>query len=214
MLGVLCGMQTEAAVIKKSDDVTVYTGLANLWSLHKACASKQITGLVSFGTCGALIPYLDVGNIFVATSVIGIHRLPTETKWVNKLPRGYKTGPMLSLGKDVTAVTPAQRQALYKQYGAMAVDQESQAVAELAYTYDIPYVVIRCVSDDANTTLPPAALNSLNADGSISGWRVFTSIISNPLQIAALIKMNNNLQLALKNLGAYFEKAHDALVSY
>ncbi|WOO43331.1 hypothetical protein [Rubellicoccus peritrichatus] len=56
-------------------------------------------------------------------------------------------------GAEVVA-TVADKKALWEQTGCRIVDMESGPVAEVASSNDIPFSVIRVVSDDANEAVP------------------------------------------------------------
>ena len=49
---------------------------------------------------------------------------------------------------------PKKKQALKSQYPALCVDMESTAVAHAAFIHEVPFSVIRCISDlaDENAT--------------------------------------------------------------
>jgi nucleoside phosphorylase len=63
------------------------------------------------------------------------------------------------------AATPAERAALFAGSKCSAIDDESNSVACLAQARDIPFAVLRAVSDDANASLPMAARHATNPDG-------------------------------------------------
>lgn len=228
MLGALCGIESEAAMLTDLDMV-VACGLSQLWKLQKAILRGDVTFLMSWGTCGALSPTLKVGDIVIGTSIISDNgkapsirtRYAVDQEWNVRLPKIKADGltstvyqyPVLSLGADAVANTPEQRAAYFKQYGAWVLDQESEALAELAATYKLPFVVVRSVSDSVSEIVPPAAIDNLNRNGSINMWGMFTSILKNPSQIVDLMKLSGGYDAALNSLRNFWEVGKGELLS-
>lgn len=210
-IGVLCGLNEEAAIIDDRDTFDITIGAANVATLKQQIISKQIDRLISWGTCGALAPYLSVGSIVLANKVIvgGSAEYPVNIRWMSRLPQGgVHIGPMFS-HNDTEVTTPKQRAELFTKYGAIAVDEESDAVAELAAAYKIPFIVVRCVSDGPYDRLPPI-VNCLNDDGSINLWSAFTSLVSHPLQIGSIIRTGVDFNKAISVLKRYYIAAYYA----
>ncbi|MDT8870402.1 hypothetical protein RAA17_02250 [Komagataeibacter rhaeticus] len=90
-------------------------------------------------------------------------------------------------------VTEATRKAeLFRQTGCVALDMESGVVAEMAAARRVPFAVMRVVCDPADRTLPPAAVVALRPDGSLAVGALARSILCNPLQIPALIRVGRD----------------------
>jgi hypothetical protein len=63
---------------------------------------------------------------------------------------------------------------------AVAADMESHIVAEVAAHMNLPFVVLRCISDIAEVELPPAVNVMMGPDGDLALGAVFNSIRQNP----------------------------------
>jgi adenosylhomocysteine nucleosidase len=134
--------------------------------------------VVSAGFAGALDPALKRGDILLADSVVdsageiitlrpalpkpdsptganaknpspnSIHNLKAE-----KLARpGVHVGKLISLDRVVRQ--PAEKQSLYQQHHALAVDMETFAVATVCRRRGVPLVSARIILDAASDTLP------------------------------------------------------------
>lgn len=208
MIGVLCGLSAEADILKARPDL-VFCGTNGAMRLGQALRHRVLTGLMSFGTCGALSPDLSVGDLVIGTIVLGPDGPKhSDAEWLGRLPATARMsrGPVLSLG-DVSADTPQQRASLFKEYSALAIDEESGTVASLAGEYELPFMIVRAVSDDAHDAIPPAALIGTNPDGSTNFLNIVKSIGNDPAQIAALIRIASEFDKAIKSLTSYYESA-------
>ena len=92
------------------------------------------------------------------------------------------------VGSDTIVASATQKQALYEATGALAVDMESRIAARVAARYNLPFAIIRVISDSANEALPPAALVGMNPDGSMALGAVLASLARNPTQLPVLIR--------------------------
>ncbi|MGO9008074.1 MAG: hypothetical protein ACLQIQ_08515 [Beijerinckiaceae bacterium] len=210
MIGVLVGLQAEAAIIGSDPGFAVFCDLPGKQQMALAAASGALTALVSLGTCGALAPRLGVGDVVLGTAVItGGGDMPlASAAWVQRLPYGVtvERGPVLSLGQIETD-TPTQRAALFKKYGAAAIDEQSKTVAETANAHHLPFIIVRCVSDDARDTIPPAARIATNADGSTNFLNIVKSIGNDPAQIVGLLRIASEFDKAIRSLTNYWAAA-------
>jgi Nucleoside phosphorylase len=93
----------------------------------------QVDALVSIGLCGGLDPDLQIGDIFVATSVNG---RPIE---LPRTARSYRSGSLIS--EDRVAVTVEDKRRL-RAAGAAAVEMEAGAICNRAV--DLEGTVLLC----------------------------------------------------------------------
>jgi adenosylhomocysteine nucleosidase len=149
-----------------------------------------VSGVVSFGLCGALDPSLKVGDLVIGETVAdGEDSFDSDWAWnarIAALIPGAKLGRFAWSERPVSSV--ADKTDLRQRTGAAAVDLESFPVAKLARWFGVPFAVVRAVSDAADRALPPAAQVGLGADGRPALGPVFASLRSDPWQIGALIR--------------------------
>ena len=101
-----------------------------------------------------------------------------------KLPAA-KLGPIYADGRLIA--DPAEKSALYQQTGAMAADMESHLVAGAAARLGVPFAVLRCISDEADSALPPAIAVAMKPDGGLALGAIIKSILRKPLQMPDLL---------------------------
>lgn len=180
----------------------ILTGLQSLATLEQL-VPQTCTGIISFGLCGGLSPGAQIGQIFIADTVI----TPTQTyqadiAWRKRLfakTKAYERH-WYSSGIFNTADTPEQRAALFKLTGCWVIDDETAFVAQFAANRNISFQVIRAVSDSATDTVPPAARNALNSNGSSNIEEVLASVIGDPSQIGDLMRIGQEYYKSLAEL--------------
>ena len=106
------------------------------------------------------------------------------------------------LGLDRMAKTQADKEALFYQSRAEAVDTESIFVARAAKAAGIPFMVLRAISDPAEVSLPPAASVGLDQAGRPAILPVLRSLLKNPLQLPGLIRAAIGANRALAALAS------------
>jgi len=80
---------------------------------------------------------------------------------------------------------------LHSDLNAAAVDMESAAIARAAIDAAVPFMALRAVLDDAQTTLPPTALAGLGADGKPDLAAIARAIVKRPHDIPGLIRLGS-----------------------
>jgi adenosylhomocysteine nucleosidase len=155
------------------------------------------TTLMSFGIAGGLSSKLRPGSLVVADEVItDFDRYPAIASCA-AIIRAH-VGAIY--GSRTIVATAAEKRTLRKRTGALAVDMESGPVARVAMEAGIPFIALRAVADPVTHGLPPAALLPLDEKGRPNLPAVFWSILTNPLQIPALIGTGSQTKTALRRL--------------
>jgi nucleoside phosphorylase len=196
-------------VIAAGDGVDIVVGTANAKVLRERLSkvdTADISAVYSFGVAGGLNPALKPGDLLVSTQVVAqstdTEQRIVEESWMAdenilvaiqmhavkedtvKIRRG------IFLGTDFEARDNPQKnsQDLREISGADIIDNESHIAAKFAWEHNLPFVSVRAVSDSVSNKLPPAALISLDDDGSPNGTAIAESLLNNPQQIPALIR--------------------------
>ncbi len=135
---------------------TLFTGMGPrqaLKKLHPCLARGRYQLVVSTGFAGGARPGLRVGDLVMATQVIdassGQHWLPA---------RGLENSlGNLSWGSFVTTqrpvLAPQAKEKLGVRYGAVAVDMETAAVAQVCTRAQVPWVALRAILDPMEVVL-------------------------------------------------------------
>ena len=107
------------------------------------------------------------------------------------------------LGPTVTApgiiATPAGKQGLGRQTGAVAVDMESYWVARVASERGLPFLALRAISDAQEDLLPPFD-QILDANGNPEARRLAAHLIGEPGSLVTLVKLAQNARRARRAL--------------
>lgn len=92
------------------------------------------------------------------------------------------------VGSDEPVLTADAKCDLRAATGAVAVDMESHIAAAWAARNGLPFGILRVISDEAGSAIPPAALAAMRPDGGIDALAALRSLARRPSQIPALIR--------------------------
>jgi hopanoid-associated phosphorylase len=188
------GLVFEARIAARSRRVRTLAGggdAARLRSRLDRDCKESCAGIISFGIAGALDPSLKPGDIVLAGCVMGaVQRWECDPAW--RAHMSAKLGPVASgaiFGSDHPIVTSADKARIYRDTGAVAVDMESHAAAEVAARHGLPFVALRVIADDAASAIPRSALAGMRSDGTTDVKAVLTTLVRNPGDVGALIRL-------------------------
>jgi len=168
MLTILCGLEDEAKVIKDRRDVQVLWG--NARTRLDVVVARGCKALISFGVSGALDPTLKVGDLVLATSICSPEEsFNTNQAWRTRLDtavsgRAYETS--FYCDGNLGASNAQEREKLYKEFNAGAIDDETIYAARFAHVNNIPFVALRSISDNHKTVIPSWISKTIKDDGS------------------------------------------------
>ncbi len=172
---------------------------------------KRLSGLVSIGFCGALDAAITTGSIVLPNRIVTAddERFDTDAAWVAAVAGKMTDFPLVTQGAIYCAAetieTQAGKQATHTQCGACAVDMESAGIAQAATRFDIPFIAIRVVLDEAADTLPEATRDAVHSDGNLNVKGLLRGLASRPGDIGGLIRLAGKSGKAQKQLKAVCE---------
>ena len=193
-LGILAGLQSEARCLSGSGYTVALSG-ARLDGARQAAQTLVAGGatqLLSFGLAGGLDPSLAPGTLLLPRTLLTPdgRSIPVDAAWhARALARVAPLRPITSpmAGTDEAIATAAAKAALFARTGASAVDMESHVLSAAAP--HLPLLILRVVADSAEDALPPAALVGSKPNGSTDLMAVLRSVLGQPDQIPALIRL-------------------------
>lgn len=201
---VCAGMDFEARIAQSHGAAVVYGQDRCKYrdDLHRH-ARNGAAGFLSFGVAGGLSPDLRPGDVVIASSVVTAagrsKACPDWTAALRRLIPHAHHVPVFGAGTPIMSV--AEKQSLWIETGAGAVDMESGPAAEAAREYGLPFAVLRVILDPSGRALPPSALAGARSDGTTDVKAVISSLLRRPQDLGGLMR------LAQDN-----RKANDALL--
>lgn len=213
---VVCGLVAEAKLVSGAHLKTICSGgdVIGLERVLRTHLVQGCAGLLSFGIAGGLSPKVKAGSLIVADAVFdGRLRWPTHAGWSARLVAetpGAMRGAVT--GANMAVASTAAKEQLFIESGALAVDMESHVVARLGAEYQLPFAVLRAVSDPAGRALPIAALMGMKPDGRPDIAAVIKSLAMEPGQLPSLIATAMEVSKAMKALKGPASRLEGALM--
>lgn len=195
-------LQREAAVFRRccpqARIVVTGVGEANATkAIERALQSHSTELVVSAGFAGGLIDGLVVGSIVIANHVIDDK---TRHEVTSNWPIGIVPARIATVANIVA--TPKEKALLADRIAATAADMETIAIAQACRQRGVPWVAVRVISDDANTSLSPE-LVALIAGGSVAPWQALRAIWRRPSLIKEMWRLARDTRLAADRLAEF-----------
>ncbi len=216
-LAVVTGLAAEAACIERAatalaeaDRPSVYCAAASVARARAGAERALAAGagaLMSFGIAGGLAPDLEPGAVVLAEAVVapGGRRVATDPAWRERFLRRAGSALAVSVaplaGSDRVVASAADKRALFRATGAVAVDMESHGVAAAAEAAGVPLVVLRVVADPAGRAIPWCALGAVDAEGGLRPLTVVRRLLVRPWEGVALVRLAADVRAAMQSLG-------------
>jgi adenosylhomocysteine nucleosidase len=161
--------------------------------------------IIAAGFCGGLRPDVHIGDIVVADAVLDTHG--QELRVDIKLGEAPRDG--LHLGRLVTSDgivrTIQEKQTLADRFGAVAVDMESLAVAQVCRETQTKFLAVRAVSDDLSADLPPEVLSLVGATGSMRFGAAMGALIKRPGSLKVMWQLREDAHKAAARLAVFLD---------
>lgn len=160
--------------------------------------------LISWGSCAALSPELNIGDIIIPKTLINSSNKPIDLI-PNTLPTEVFNHKFVKINKaflhlDSVITSENEKKRLHINTGAVAGDMESLAVIEAAQQYEIDYSIVRAVSDTTKTVIPYKITQHITPYGDLVFPDFYKALLFNPSSIIELIQLGKGFQSAMSNL--------------
>lgn len=161
--------------------------------------------VLSAGFAGALRPEMTIGQIVLADSLVDTHgqEFTVDVKMPSDPAHGLHVGRLLT--GDQIVRTIAEKQQLAEQYGAIAIDMESLAVAQVCRDCKTRFLAVRVISDDLSADLPPEVLSVYGATGSVRIGAAVGALWKRPGSYKDLWRLRENAMQAADRLAAFLD---------
>lgn len=188
-------------------------GPGNASLASRLLLDRGATCLVSWGCAAALAERLIPGDLTLPDAVLFEGRsYDVSVPWLEGLRGLLKTqlvvqsGAIASSGRIVAS--SAEKLLIYQQTGAIALDMESGAIAQVATQAGVPFLVVRAIADPVAMNLPSAVVLALDADGQIKLSKLFRHLFLNPWELPDLIRLGLHFSAAKRTLGLVAKQIH------
>lgn len=173
-------------------------------SFENFLSQHTVDHILHMGTCGALNPNLQCGDLFVSQTVINSEekniRIPVFKDLLEHLKNsGVPAHTGMTLCAQQVLKNSAEKKAAHERFLADTVDMESVAVAKICQNLGISYLNVRGVFDRADEDLADMA-RSHTAAGNLSPAGLMADLIASPKLVLKLPEMQKRLMLIQKNL--------------
>jgi len=166
--------------------------------------------LVSFGMAGGLDPALICGTVLLPEEIAAadgavseLH--PTSREWRQRLRAAMPGSCLVCGGRLLTSAQPIAHPAvkadIWRRTGAVAVDMESAAIAQVAAQAGLQFLALRVIIDTASDELP-AAVIAASAGGRLRVGRLIGGLLRTPADVGALIRLSARYRIATRVLAA------------
>ncbi len=192
MLGIICALKSEApAAVPGAVVVVGGVGAENSRrAAQQLLLLHPLTALISVGYAGALSPDLGVGDVVVDTTV---------AEWQQRArAAGATLGGVTTAASVITS--RAERAALAASTGAVAVDMESAAIAEVARVAGLPFASVKAVTDTTARDLVLDYNACRRSHGGLHIPRLLWSAVRTPQGVAELRQLWYASRIASRNL--------------
>jgi len=186
--------------------VTARTGFARgrhaTLALVDAHSPKWV---LSCGFSGALVPGVRVGDIVVADSIVDTHgqSLSIDGAFPADPARGIHVGRLLTSDAIIRLVD--EKKQLAERHGAIAVDMESLAVAQVCRERGVRFLCVRVISDDLSTDLPVEVLSLLGPTGTTRFGAALGAIITRPNSLREMWRLRQSAHTAADRLATFLD---------
>jgi adenosylhomocysteine nucleosidase len=221
-VAVLTGLLAEARIARRAGLAAASCGGNASRTLAQAeqFLAQGADALISFGIAGALAPGLVPGTLILPRAVVEESgaRWEVDAGWHARLRAALarsgcapSEGDVLGASQAIDSV--AGKRAAFRHSGAVAVDLESHLVAQAASRAFRPFIILRAIADPAERSLPKAAVQGLDESGAPALRRVLLSVMKNPRQVPALLRIAMDTRRALAALRSALAQSVEILRS-
>jgi adenosylhomocysteine nucleosidase len=182
-------------------------GLAAAAAAATALVEAGASALMSFGLAGALDPTLEPGAVVLPKELLAGdgRRYSADANWRERVAAELRSSHAVNEGDLLTSDgaidTPERKAAAFHGTGAVAVDMEGAAVAEIAAKNRLPFIAVRVIVDAAADRLPPAVIAASRA-GRVKIARLVLGVAASPLEIPLLLRLARRYRVAMRTLRA------------
>lgn len=206
--------------LKARDVLLVQTGMGKVRAENATrfiLERYPVAAIISTGFAGGLSAELRIGDVVICSKLYGANGLEQERKNLEPLApdanllstasRGVGNGAIpfhIVTGVTVPQLNSSARelQWLRESFHADVVDMESYWIARIASTRGIPFIAIRSISDNTESSVQPFD-RILASDGRLLWKKAVLSFAAHPRYLINVYTLYKNTRPAKRNLAAF-----------
>jgi adenosylhomocysteine nucleosidase len=209
------GFRLYRGKLKNKDTLLVQTGMGKQRAENATqfiLEHYPITAIISLGFAGGLNPELRIGDVVVCSMLHGQHGSgQVEQKLEPLAPDAHllslasqKPGGRLCSGVSVLQLNSSTRemQGLRETFQADIVDMESYWIARIASERQIPFIAIRSISDNMQSSVQPFD-RILDSEGELLWKKAALCFLLHPCYLLNVFTLYRNTRPAKRNLTAF-----------
>lgn len=187
-------------------------GPKNATTASQRLIDKRAERLISWGCAAALSSDLKPGDLLLPQQLQSESKqqFSIDSPWLKHVTEQLSNlKPCIGLlaESSVIVAESSAKKDINLQSNAIALDMESIAIAQTALQHNIPAMIIRCIADPVEMSLPKAVSYALNDQGDVVLSKLLWYLLTHPIELPGLIKLGlhfsaakNKLKLVAKQL--------------
>jgi len=180
--------------------------------LHARLQGAGVGAVLGIGLAGSLSPVLKVSDLVLGQEVLGSSRL-TPSPQLLSLAKEVRIegtaifpGTVLTVNDMVCTAKGKRRLASRVEQPIACVDMESWAVARFCTSLQIPFLIVRSISDGFDEDLPLNFSRHRRADGNLDFVRIGASALIRPRSLGGLWRLGRRARLCTRHLAQFVEQ--------
>lgn len=173
-----------------------------------AAMNAGASALVSWGYAGGLAPNLTCGTLVVADRIVCTDGsvFGTDERWREALTaciseqQAVRCASLLS--SSMVLDDEESKSKHFRDSGAVAVDMESAAIAQVAWDWRVPFLAVRAVVDTSGDMLPRAIIDAIGPEGKLRWVRLCRDVARSPRTFQQLLSLSSSYRVARQALTA------------
>lgn len=161
--------------------------------------------VLSVGFSGALVESMQIGDIVVANEIVDQHgqSMSVDVAMQDDPDHGLHVGRIATTDEMLLAI--ADKQQCATATGAIAVDLESLAVAQVCRETQTRFMAVRAISDDMSEDLPPEILSVFGDTGFLRAGAVAGALWKRLSSAKDLWRLRENAVTASEKLEQFLD---------
>ena len=171
----------------------------------KQLLALGVDQLIGWGTAAGLSPAVAAGDLIMPDAVIiSEQKYSTHHEFNNKIlkqiAQGLRWHKGLLYGAEAVLDTIESKQEIFARTRCIGADMESGALAQAATENNIPFTVVRAVSDPVYQSIPKSVELGLGQDGDFNTKQFIKAMSTRPHDWIPTVKLARNFKKARKTL--------------